>query len=132
MSDCQRISYFENATDGNNADSDGDFQIDDEHEGVPDHILNHGASDALNSDSLLRSQDNDSDECDVDEHSSKVPETVKSPVKMDMAKKAPTNTSGIMRPRHKRNLSDVPEEPSQLSSGQVSVDKMFMSPDLLA
>ena len=70
MSDCQRISYFENATDGNNADSEDDFNLGDEDDGVPENMLNHGPSDVLNSDSLLRSQDIDSDECDVDEHGS--------------------------------------------------------------
>ena len=34
---------------------------------------------------------------------------------------------------HKRNLSDVLEEKScNLSSGQMSVDQKFMSPDMLA
>ena len=46
------------------------------------------------------------------------------------AMKKPSNEV-MKKMRHNRNLSDVLEENSSLSSGQVSVDKKYLSPDML-
>ena len=111
--DVQAIAYFEESTDGNVVDSD-----------------------------LLRqSSDRSSDgDCDIDELADLADDlALSSPQKSPEPKamKKPTNevmknNSILMaKNRHNLNLSDVLEENSSLSSGQVSVDKKFLSPDIL-
>ena len=150
MLNSDKCIHYEGEVTDDGADSEADFTINDDDDGAMS--IGENEIDNRRAGAEVSGSDSEAD-CDVDEHeaSSELPglkeeaktstqslETVQSPnrmMRMDSMKRPRNEVAAkpAIQFHHQRNLSDVLEERSSglLSSGQVSVDKKFMSPDLL-